>query len=50
MLSALSCLPAAPRVSCVCRRRCTEFPLASSGHDLPLVVVLLLASLKSENC
>ena len=29
MLSALSCPPAAPRLPCGCRRRCTGFPSAS---------------------
>lgn len=36
MLSVLSCSPTAPLLPCVCRRRCTGFPSASSG--------LLLAS------
>ena len=31
VLSVLSCLPAAPRLQCGCRRRCTGFPSTSSG-------------------
>ena len=31
VLSVLSCPPAAPRLPCGCRRRCTGFPSASSG-------------------
>ena len=46
MLFVLSFPPAAPRLLCGCRRRCTGFPPTHPGLDSPQVVGILLTSPK----
>ena len=48
-LSALSCLPTAPRSPCGCRRRCTGFPSVSSGSCIFRQCISLVPSLKALN-